>query len=116
VAAQYGSLTRRRPRAIVVDESHYCKTPQATRTQAVRRLAAAVTPGGLRLALSGPPVLNHAEELITQLRIIGRMEEFGSGASCGRQVRGMVSEERLHGHMRRAGCFWRCIPEVLPQL
>jgi superfamily II DNA or RNA helicase len=116
VAAHYGSLTRRRPRAIVVDESHYCKNPQAKRTQAVRRLAAAITPGGLRLALSGTPVLNHAEELIAQLRIIGRMEEFGSGASFARQFRGMVSEERLHWHMRRA-CFVRRLKaEVLPQL
>ncbi|MFZ1995651.1 MAG: DEAD/DEAH box helicase, partial [Solirubrobacteraceae bacterium] len=116
VAAQYGALTRTRPRALVVDESHYCKNPQAKRTQAVRRLAAAVVPGGLRLALSGTPVLNHAEELIAQLRIIGRMEEFGSGASFARQFRGMVSEERLHWHMRRA-CFVRRLKaEVLPQL
>jgi hypothetical protein len=116
VAAQFGSLTRDRPRGLVVDESHYCKNPQAKRTQAVRRLAASVAPGGLRLALSGTPVLNHAEELIAQLRIIGRMEEFGSGASFARQFRGMVSEERLHWHMRRA-CFVRRLKaEVLPQL
>jgi SNF2 family DNA or RNA helicase len=116
VAAHYGTLTRERPRGLVVDESHYCKNPQAKRTQAVRRLAAAVTPGGLRLALSGTPVLNHAEELIAQLRIIGRMDEFGSGASFARQFRGMVSEERLHWHMRRA-CFVRRLKaEVLPQL
>jgi SWI/SNF-related matrix-associated actin-dependent regulator of chromatin subfamily A-like protein 1 len=116
VAAHYGTLTRRRPRALVVDESHYCKNPQAKRTQAVRRLAAAVVPGGLRLALSGTPVLNHAEELIAQLRIIDRIEEFGSGASFARQFRGMVSEERLHWHMRRA-CFVRRLKaEVLPQL
>ena len=116
VAAHYQALTRHRPRALVVDESHYCKNPQAKRTQAVRRLAAAVAPGGLRLALSGTPVLNHAEELIAQLRIIGRMEEFGSGASFARRFRGMVSEERLHWHMRRA-CFVRRLKsEVLPQL
>ena len=116
VAAHYSTLTRERPRGLVIDESHYCKNPQAKRTQAVRRLSAAVAPGGLRLALSGTPVLNHAEELIAQLRIIGRMEEFGSGASFARQFRGMVSEERLHWHMRRA-CFVRRLKsEVLPQL
>ena len=116
VAAHHHALTRKRPRALVVDESHYCKNPQAKRTQAVRRMAAAVTPDGLRLALSGTPVLNHAEELIAQLRIIGRMEEFGSGASFARQFRGQVSEERLHWHMRRA-CFVRRLKsEVLPQL
>ena len=116
VAAHHHALTRKRPRALIVDESHYCKNPQAKRTQAVRRMAAAVAPGGLRLALSGTPVLNHAEELIAQLRIIGRLEEFGSGASFARQFRGQLSEERLHWHMRRA-CFVRRLKsEVLPQL
>jgi len=116
VAAHVQALGRRRPRAIVIDESHYCKNPQAKRTHAVRRLAATVTPDGLRLALSGTPVLNHAEELVAQLRIIGRMDEFGSGASFSRQFRGRVSEERLHWHMRRA-CFVRRLKaDVLPQL
>lgn len=116
VAAHYQALARDRPRALIVDESHYCKNPQAKRTQAVRRLSSTVVPGGLRLALSGTPVLNHAEELIAQLRIINRMEEFGSGASFARQFRGMVSEDRLHWHMRRA-CFVRRLKsEVLPQL
>ncbi|HEY2440835.1 MAG TPA: DEAD/DEAH box helicase [Solirubrobacteraceae bacterium] len=116
VAAHHQALSRRRPRAVVVDESHYCKNPQAKRTQAVRRLAGAVAADGLRLALSGTPVLNHAEELISQLRIIGRMEDFGSGARFSRQFRGRVSEERLHWHMRRA-CFVRRLKaEVLPQL
>jgi SWI/SNF-related matrix-associated actin-dependent regulator 1 of chromatin subfamily A len=116
VAAHYETLARHRPQAIVIDESHYCKNPQAKRTQAVRRLAASVSPSGLRLALSGTPVLNHAEELIAQLRIIGRMEDFGSGARFARQFRGRVSEERLHWHMRR-GCFVRRLKsEVLPQL
>ncbi len=116
VAAHLQALGRRRPRSLVVDESHYCKNPQAKRTQAVRRLAATVAPGGLRLALSGTPVLNHAEELIAQLRIIGRLEDFGSGARFARQFRGQISEERLHWHMRRA-CFVRRLKsEVLPQL
>ncbi|HEX4011077.1 MAG TPA: DEAD/DEAH box helicase [Solirubrobacteraceae bacterium] len=116
VAAHYQALGRRRPRALIIDESHYCKNPQAKRTQAVRRLSAAVAPGGLRLALSGTPVLNHAEELIAQLRIINRMDDFGSGARFARQFRGQVSEERLHWHMRRA-CFVRRLKsEVLPQL
>src|SRR5204862_383481 len=78
--APRAALAPRRPRALVVDESHSCKNPQARRSQAVRRLAAAVHPEGLRLALTGTPVLNHAEELISQLRVLGRLEDFGSGA------------------------------------
>ena len=115
-AAHYRALAGRRPRALVVDESHYCKNPQAKRTHAVRHLAAALPADGLRLALSGTPVLNHAEELIAQLRIIGRMDEFGSGARFARQFRGQISEERLHWHLRRSCFVRRRKAEVLPQL
>jgi SWI/SNF-related matrix-associated actin-dependent regulator of chromatin subfamily A-like protein 1 len=116
VAAHREALARRKPRALVVDESHYCKNPQAKRTHAVRRLANAVVSDGLRLALTGTPVLNHADELIAQLRVIGRLEDFGSGARFSRQFRGEQSEERLHWHLRRR-CFVRRLKsEVLPQL
>jgi len=116
VAAHLDELARMRPRALVVDESHYCKNPQAKRTQAVRRLARSVPADGLRLALTGTPVLNHAEELIAQLRVIGRLEDFGSGARFAREFRGAQSEERLHWHLRRR-CFVRRLKsEVLPQL
>ncbi|MFN8130127.1 MAG: DEAD/DEAH box helicase [Solirubrobacteraceae bacterium] len=116
VAAHREALARRRPRALVVDESHYCKNPQAKRTQAVRRLAAAVPDDGLRLALTGTPVLNHADELIAQLRVLGRLEDFGSGARFSRQFQGSQSEERLHWHLRRRCFVRRRKSEVLPQL
>ena len=116
VAAHREVLGRIGPRALVVDESHYVKNPQAKRTQAVRRLAGSVVEGGLKLALSGTPVLNHAEELVAQLRVIGRLEDFGSGAQFTRRFRGELSEERLHWHLRRR-CFVRRLKsEVLPQL
>src|SRR4051794_18460987 len=119
VAAHREALGRTKPRALVVDESHYVKNPQAKRTQAVRRLAGGVAEDGLRLALTGTPVLNHAEELIAQLRVIGRLEDFGSGARFSREFRTAkhaYSEERLHWHLRRR-CFVRRLKsEVLPQL
>jgi superfamily II DNA or RNA helicase len=116
VAAHHQALVRRHPRAVVIDESHYCKNPRAKRTQAVRRLAAGVVPDGLRLALTGTPVLNHADELIAQLRVIGRLEDFGSGARFSQQFRGRLSEERLHWHLRRHCFVRRRKAEVLPQL
>ncbi|MGZ6644046.1 MAG: DEAD/DEAH box helicase [Solirubrobacteraceae bacterium] len=116
VSAHREQLGRLRPRALVVDEAHLCKNPRAKRTQAVRRLAQAVAPEGLRLALTGTPVLNHAEELISQLRVLGRLEDFGSGARFAQQFRGELSEERLHWHLRRR-CFVRRVKrDVLPQL
>jgi SWI/SNF-related matrix-associated actin-dependent regulator of chromatin subfamily A-like protein 1 len=82
----------------------------------VRRLAEAVVADGLRLALTGTPVLNHADELVSQLRVIGRLEDFGSGARFRKEFRGQLSEERLHWHLRRR-CFVRRLKsEVLPQL
>jgi SNF2 family DNA or RNA helicase len=115
-AAHRAALARRRPRALVVDESHYCKNPHAKRTQALRRLAEAVAADGLRLALTGTPVLNHPEELIAQLRLIGRLQDYGSGARFAREFEGQRSEERLHWHLRRR-CFVRRLKaDVLPQL
>jgi len=116
VADHRQALASRGPRALVLDESHYCKNPRARRTRAVRRLAAALPEGALRLALSGTPVTNHAEEIVPQLRILGRLEEFGSGARLRRQFQGADSEERLHWHLRRR-CFVRRLKrDVLPQL
>jgi SNF2 family DNA or RNA helicase len=100
----------------VLDESHYVKNPRAKRTQAVRRLADGLAPDALRLALTGTPVMNHAEELIAQLRIIGRLGEFGSGASFARRFQGIGAEERIHWHLRRSCFVRRAKADVLPQL
>ncbi|MEA2295519.1 MAG: SWI/SNF-related matrix-associated actin-dependent regulator of chromatin subfamily A-like protein 1 [Solirubrobacteraceae bacterium] len=109
-------LALRKPKALVLDESHYVKNPRAKRTQAVRKLAGSLADDALRLALTGTPVMNHPEELIAQLRIIGRLEDFGSGARFARRFQGAGAEERIHWHLRRR-CFVRRLKsEVLPQL
>jgi SWI/SNF-related matrix-associated actin-dependent regulator 1 of chromatin subfamily A len=116
VHAHRTRLALRRPQALVLDESHYVKNPRARRTRAVRRLAEQLPPGALRLALTGTPVMNHPEELIAQLRILGRLEEFGSGARFARRFQGAGAEERIHWHLRRT-CFVRRVKrDVLPQL
>jgi hypothetical protein len=109
-------LQLRRPKALILDESHYVKNPRAKRTQAVRRLAEALPEGALRLALTGTPVMNHPDELIAQLRILDRLREFGSGARFARRFQGAGAEERIHWHLRRS-CFVRRLKaDVLPQL
>jgi SWI/SNF-related matrix-associated actin-dependent regulator 1 of chromatin subfamily A len=116
VAARLRELCALRPRALVLDESHYCKNPAAKRTQAVARLSTAVAEDGLVLALSGTPVTNRPAELIAQLRILGRLEDFGSGARFGQRFRGPDAHLRLHWHLR-ARCFVRRLKaDVLPQL
>jgi hypothetical protein len=103
-------------RAAVFDESHYCKEPRARRTKACLRLAKRVRPDGLRLALTGTPILNRPKELVSQLRLIGRLDEFGSGAAMTRRFHGSDALERLHWHLR-AHCYVRRVKaDVLPQL
>ena len=116
VAARLPALQALAPRALVLDESHYCKNAAAKRTQAVHRLATAVPRDGLVLALTGTPVMNRPGELISQLRIIGRLADFGSGAQFGQRFRGPDAHLRLHWHLR-ARCFVRRLKaDVLPQL
>jgi SWI/SNF-related matrix-associated actin-dependent regulator 1 of chromatin subfamily A len=116
LAARARELEELAPRAVVLDESHYCKNAAAKRTQAAQRLAAAVPREGLVLALTGTPVMNRPHELVPQLRILGRLQDFGSGAHFGRRFRGPDAHRRLHWHLR-ARCFVRRLKtEVLPQL
>ena len=116
VHAHRARLALRKPRALILDESHYVKNPRAKRTQAVRRLAESMGPDALKLALTGTPVMNHAEELIAQLRIIGRLGDFGSGARFARRFQGIGAEERIHWHLRRRCFVRRAKADVLPQL
>jgi superfamily II DNA or RNA helicase len=116
VHAHRARLALAKPRALVLDESHYVKNPRAKRTRAVRRLAEGLPEGALRLALTGTPVMNHPDELIAQLRVLGRLGEFGSGARFSRRFQGIGAEERIHWHLRRS-CFVRRLKaDVLPQL
>jgi hypothetical protein len=116
LAARAETLAAMAPRALVLDESHYCKNAAAKRTQAVARLASSVPSEGLVLALTGTPVMNRPPELIAQLRILGRLGDFGSGAQFGRRFKGVDAHVRLHWHLR-SRCFVRRLKaDVLPQL
>ena len=85
VAGRLEALTALAPRAVALDESHYCKNPGAKRTQAAQQLCASVPGEGLVLALTGTPVMNRPPELISQLRILGRLGDFGSGTQFGQR-------------------------------
>jgi SWI/SNF-related matrix-associated actin-dependent regulator of chromatin subfamily A-like protein 1 len=116
VGARLAELVASGPQALVIDEAHYCKNQSAKRTRAVQQLAAEVPAEGIVLALSGTPVVNRPAELIPQLRILGRLSDFGSGARFGARFRGADAHHRLHWHLR-ARCFVRRLKQdVLPQL
>jgi SWI/SNF-related matrix-associated actin-dependent regulator 1 of chromatin subfamily A len=116
LAARLPELCAIGPRALVLDEAHHCKNAAAKRTQAAQRLSAVVPRDGLVLALTGTPVVNRPAELVSQLRILGRLEDFGSGVRFGQRFRGADAHLRLHWHLR-ARCFARRLKaDVLPQL
>jgi hypothetical protein len=109
-------LAKISPKALVLDESHYCKSPKAKRTKAVQALAEALPSSSLRLALTGTPLVNRPKELVPQLRILGRLGEFGSGAGFERRFGSPEERERLHWHLRRTCYLRRLKKDVLPQL
>jgi len=68
--------------ALIIDESHYVKS-LGTNKKPVQRTVAALAIGedirtrrGLVLLLSGTPLLNRPVELVTQLRLLGRLEQI----------------------------------------
>ncbi|MEJ7751095.1 MAG: DEAD/DEAH box helicase [Thermoleophilaceae bacterium] len=104
------------PRSLVLDESHYVKNPGAQRTKAALALAESLPEGALRLALTGTPILNRPEELVAQLRVLGRLRDFGNGARLTRRFKRAASDDRLHWNLRAQCYVRRTKQQVLPQL
>ncbi len=63
--------------SLIFDESHYAKNSAAARTKALKAIAASIPDKGMVLALTGTPVLNRPVELVAQLEILDRIEDFG---------------------------------------
>src|SRR4051794_22827854 len=114
--ARSDALADLEPGAIVFDESHYVKNPKANRTKAAIDLSARLPEPALRLALTGTPLVNRPRELVPQLRALGRLGDFGSGASFERRFDGQEARERLHWHLRATCYVRRRKDEVLTQL
>jgi SWI/SNF-related matrix-associated actin-dependent regulator of chromatin subfamily A-like protein 1 len=92
------------------------KNPTAQRTKVALELAERLPSDALRLALTGTPILNRPEELVSQLRALGRLREFGSGARLTRRFRDAGSDDRLHWNLRARCYVRRTKQQVLPQL
>lgn len=65
------------PKALILDESHYIKNRKAKRTGAAKAIAKAIPADGSVILLSGTPILNRPIELVEQLDVMGRLEDFG---------------------------------------
>jgi SNF2 family DNA or RNA helicase len=105
------------PRCVVIDEAHYTKSGQARRTQATLRLADKCRDNdGIVVALTGTPILNTASELVAQLRIIGRLDEFGGASQFKRDFADPDKLPSLNRRLR-ATCYVRRLKaEVLKEL
>ena len=99
------------------DESHYCngRAPLSARRRRSRSPSASNRAGCA--ALTGTPILNRPKDLVAQLRLIGRLCDFGSGDETGPTAfRGAQSLDRLHWHLRAHCYVRRTKAAVLPQL
>lgn len=61
-------------KSVIIDESHKCKSSRTQQSKFVQGIAKGKE---YVLELTGTPVVNNNEDLIQQLNILGRMEDFG---------------------------------------
>lgn len=62
---------------LICDESHYVKNPSAARTKNIMQIAKYVPRTGMVLLLSGTPITNAPQEIVSQLDILGVLGKFG---------------------------------------
>ncbi len=114
--------------ALIFDESHYAKNHTAARTKALKAIAETIPTEGMVLALTGTPVLNRPVELVSQLEILDRIEDFGGSWNfrkryCnakhngwGWDFSGASNEEELNTALRQTCYVRRNKIDVLTEL
>lgn len=104
-------------RTVIIDESHKCKSAQTQQSKFVQGIAEGKE---YILELTGTPVVNNNEDLIQQLRIMGRLEDFGGyGKFMARYCAGMNKSshiKELNYYLRKYCFFRRQKKDVLTQL
>ncbi|MBR1543506.1 MAG: DEAD/DEAH box helicase [Muribaculaceae bacterium] len=65
-------------RSVIIDESHRVKDPAAQQSIFTKGIASGKQ---WRILLSGTPVVNRPEDLVSQLSIMGRLNDFGGKAA-----------------------------------
>lgn len=90
-------------KSIIIDESHKCKSSKTQQSKYVEGICK-----GKRwvFALTGTPVVNNNTDLIQQLKILGRLDDFGGYKSfVGRYCDGPKQSSNLRELNYR---LWRC--------
>lgn len=108
-------------KGLIADESHYAKNGKARRTVALKELAAPIIDeNGIVQLLTGTPVLNRPEELISQLDVMDRLNDLGGPKyflSRYRDYNGKSQNEmELHRRLRATCYVRREKSEVLKEL
>jgi hypothetical protein len=98
--------SRRSPRALVLDESHFVKNPAARRSRAAHAVAAAMDGDALVLLLTGTPIINRPAELASQLQVLDRLDVVGGRRRLER-VYGQGRELDVLNRRLRRSCFVR---------
>lgn len=86
--------------SIIIDESHKCKSPRTQQSKFVEGISRGKN---FVLELTGTPVVNNNTDLIQQLKILGRLDDFGgyrhfvnrycdgiNQSSCNKELNGML--------------------------
>lgn len=61
-------------KSVIIDESHYVKSGDAIRTKLCKHYT-----NGKEwiILLSGTPIVNHSQEIVSQLQVLNRLEDYG---------------------------------------
>lgn len=104
-------------RTVIIDESHKCKNPGTQQSKFVQGIAMGKE---YVLELTGTPVVNNNIDLIQQLNIMGRLNDFGGYSKF---MARYCAGERKSSHLKelnwllRKNCFFRRMKkDVLTQL
>lgn len=104
-------------RSVVIDESHKCKSNKTQQSKFVQGIADGKE---YVLELTGTPVVNNNEDLVQQLRIMDRLNDFGGYQKfVGRYCQGLNKSshvKELNLRLRNICFFRRQKKDVLTQL
>ena len=104
-------------RSVIIDESHKCKSNHTQQSKFVQGIASGKE---YVLELTGTPVVNSNEDLVQQLRIMGRLDDFGGYQKfVGRYCQGINKSshvKELNMRLRSLCFFRRQKKDVLTQL
>ena len=103
-------------RALILDESHYIKNGATIRTKAAIRLSDSMDRDSIRLCLTGTPVVNVPGEIVTQLRFLHRIEEFGGISEFRNRYQSGKNLPELNRRLRASLMVRRRKDDVLTEL